>query len=79
MAGKRMVLIGAAHGAAIEAGPEWKTVKLYWHQFTQPDWTAAENRVGPLTVESVEGLSWYPNQEDAPFDLWLDDVKLIYE
>ncbi len=76
--GKDLVRTGGVHRVEFEPERDWKDYRFFWHEFTQPGWVLPDNRVGPLTVESVKALSWNPPQ-DGEFDLMLDDVKLIYE
>ena len=76
--GKQMARTGRGHRVAFTPGKEWKEYRFYWHQFNQPDWVTGGDRVSPLTVDSVEGLSWNLPVE-GEFDLMLDDVKLVYE
>jgi hypothetical protein len=76
--GRDLVRTGGGHRVEFEPGQAWKDYRFFWHEFTQPEWVLPENRVGPLTVDNVKALSWNAPQ-DGEFDLWLDDVKLIYE
>ena len=76
--GKQMARTGRGHRVTFTPTNGWKEYRFYWHQYSQPEWVSAADRVTPLTVDSVEGISW--NQPvDGEFDLWLDDVKLIFE
>lgn len=77
--GKNLGGTGRGHRATFEAGKDWKEYRLSWSQFSQPDWVTAPDRVSPLAVDAVEGLSWNQPVEGVDFDLWLDDIKLTYE
>jgi len=77
--GKNLAGTGRGHRIRYETGKEWKEYRFVWRAFSQPDWVTAPDRVGPLTVDAVAGLSWNQPEEGPEFDLWLDDVKLIYE
>jgi hypothetical protein len=76
--GKNLSRTGRGHRVGFDPGKEWKEFRFFWHEFTQPDWVTAADRVSPMTVDAVEGISWNMSVDGA-FDLWLDDVKLIYE
>jgi len=76
--GKKLARTGRGHCVVFEPGKDWKEYRFFWHEFTQPEWVTAADRISPMTVDAVEGISWNV-PVDGEFDLWLDDVKLIYE
>jgi hypothetical protein len=77
--GKKLGGTGREHRAKFETGKEWKEYRFLWREFSQPDWVTAADRVSPLTVDAAEALFWNQPEEGADFDLWLDDVRLVYE
>ena len=77
--GRKLARTGRGHRVSYETGKDWKEYRFLWREFQQPDWVTGVDRGGPLTVDSVAGLSWNQPVEGPEFDLWLDDVKLIYE
>ncbi len=78
--GKDLASTGASHRAELSLGDSWQTYRLYWQQFKQPSWACpGENCVEDLTLESIKGFNWAILDEGKQFDLWLDDVELVYE
>ncbi len=80
VAGVRLPGTGRGHRKIIKLGKEWQQYTAYWSEMEQPSYACpGEHCVGALTVEKIEHINWAPQDEGKPFDLWLDDVNLIYE
>jgi hypothetical protein len=81
VAGKRLARTGSAHRVELQPTAEWKTYGFFWPEFKQPPWSCPGPQCAEtaLTVDQVEGISWAFRDEDRTIDLWLDDVRLIYE
>lgn len=80
VAGKAIGATGATHRYHFKTGEEWREVKIFWHQFFQPEYVCpGEQCVGPLTVDKMEVIVWSPFGEGKNFDFWLDDVEFLYE
>ncbi len=78
--GKRLASTGTSHRREFRTEKEWQEYRFRWDEFVQPGWACpGEMCMGPLTVEKVETFNWSFLDEERPFDLWLDDVKVIYE
>jgi len=72
---------GAGHRVELTASKDWTRYTYYWQQFEQPNWACPGDHCAnaPLTVDKVETVVWTFRDEDNDFDLWLDDVQLLYE
>jgi hypothetical protein len=81
VAGKRLAGTGTGHRAELRPTNEWKTYAFYWPEFSQPPWSCPGDLCtrAALTVDQVEGISWVFRDEGRAIDLWLDDVRLVYE
>jgi predicted phosphodiesterase len=81
VAGKRLAGTGSAHRVELQPTTEWKTYAFFWPEFEQPPWSCPGPQCAEaaLTVDQVEGISWVFRDEGRAIDLWLDDVRLVYE
>ncbi len=80
LGGKDVSGTGAGPRCSFQLGKEWKEYVFRWADFKQPSWACpGENCLGAWVPDNVSAFTWAPLDEGKEFDLWLDDVKLIYE
>ncbi len=78
--GKQLAGTSTAHFKRVKLGGEWAEHTVYWEDLKQPGWACpGDNCVGALRVDHVGHLFWDPAEEGKDFDIWLDDIKLVYE
>ena len=78
--GVKLAGTGNSHRCEFRPQGEWAEYSFRWEEFTQPVWACpGKECVGPLTVEKVQTFNWSFLDEERAFDLWLDEVRVIYE
>lgn len=60
---------------AFSPGKEWKQYSVPLDKLEQPDWA---KQVGRAWTDATS-LQFQPTVGDAPFDLWIDDVELVFQ
>ena len=61
--------------APFNAPAEWKQYTIVRDALVQPDWAAKV----PAGWSDVLALQFSPTQNDAPFELWVDDVEFVLD
>ena len=71
---------GDGFAKRLTTGKEWRKYTIRWNEFQQMETTKPDSKCpGPMTVDKVMSLCFVVLDEGKDFDLWIDDVKLIYE
>ncbi len=68
---------GVGHARKFATTPQWQRFTFAWTEFAQPEWATGDAKVA-LSLATVESIVWAVHDEGKPFDLWLDDVALVY-
>ena len=78
--GKKLAGTGASHCKLFQPTAQWTTYTILWTEMAQPSWVCPGGALcaGALTVDQVVSLNWSFTGEGQAFDLWLDDVALVY-
>ncbi len=80
MDGKDVSGTGAGPRCSFQLTKEWQEYTFEWADFKQPTWACpGENCLGEWIPDNVRMLNWAPLGEGINFDLWLDDVRLLYD
>jgi hypothetical protein len=61
--------------APFNPAAEWKQYSIARDSLTQPDWAVK----APAGWNDVQALQFSPTQNDAPFELWVDDVEFVLD
>ena len=75
--GKRLTETGVGHAKKFATTPQWQRSTFAWSEFAQPDWVGADAKVA-LSLAAVESIVFAVHDEGKLFDVWIDDVALVY-